>query len=198
MSRRSYVTHHHRTSRWRPWRAAVIGAVAALLVSLFPVPASAHLFNKTRTDDSFVDFASDEDNTDHHLFWNHFVHFEQIDQYGARTDLTVSELPRWGWNGVTDVVWFAAALAPNVTGDEMCRVVNFNGRCDRARVRFAENLTRSIPGAAGFFLACHEFAHAYGFEHNPEGCMWASEDIYNPPWDGTLTGHMIDHINAVY
>jgi hypothetical protein len=179
-------------------KLAVLSAVVALLVGLVPAGASAHFFGLRKMDDNWVDFASDEDNTDHYLFWNHFVHFQQIDQYQARTDLTVAEQPRWGWNNGTDVVWFAYPLGTGLNADEVCRAVRLNGTCDRARVRFGEHLTRAIPGAAGFFLACHEFGHAYGFEHLSDGCMHNPVNPQSPPNDGTLSSHMIGHINAQY
>jgi hypothetical protein len=183
-----------RAARW----AACIGTVVALLAVFLPAPASAHSFGLRKMDNHAVDFASDEDNTDHHLYWNHFVHFQQFDQYDARTDLAMTELPRWGWNSFTDIVWFATPLAPGVNGDEMCRLVRPDGLCDRAVVRFDEDLTRDIPGYAGFFLVCHEFGHAYGFEHMGEACMRDPWNPYVSQADGTLSDHMIGHINAWY
>jgi hypothetical protein len=151
-------------------------------------------------DDYWVDFASDEDTDDDYLYWNHFVHFEQLNQYDARTDLVAADQPRSAWNDGTDVVWFATGDLPlDILGDEVCRAVHLvTLKCDRARVRFNEAWTRLIPDNAGFFVACHEFGHAYGFEHNNDACMITGEDPWSDPISGTLSSHMIDHINTQY
>jgi len=188
----------HRRTLLRGAVTATVGLLA--LVGTAP-SASAHNFGLRKTDNNVVTFASDEDNTDHYLFWNHFVHFQQVDQYDARTDLAVQERGRYQWDNSTDVVWFAAALEPGVNADEVCRVVNtVNRRCDRARVRFGEHL-RNIPGPGGFYLACHEFGHAYGLEHldtGDRGCMSTSANPYDTGLSGVLSNHMIGHINAEY
>src|SRR5688572_206154 len=106
----------------------VAGTALCLFIAGLPGTASAHGFNLIKMDDPSVDFASDEDNLDHHLFWNHFVHFQQFNEYGARTVLTMVEQERHRWNDGTDVVWFAAPLAGRTIGAETCRKVNGAGR----------------------------------------------------------------------
>lgn len=183
-------------------RGLVLAFGAALaFVTLSAQPAAAHWFGYIKMDDKWVDFASDEDNTDDYLFWNHFVHFEQLDQYDARTDLVATELPRWGWSQATDVVWFATdALPINLLGDETCRsLTSLGDKCDRARVRFNQSYSRDISENVGFWLACHEFGHAYGFEHFNDGCMQVGpNDQYSTTVSGVLSSHMIGHINAQY
>ncbi|GAA3255811.1 hypothetical protein ACFO1B_46915 [Dactylosporangium siamense] len=187
---------------WRRGRLVAAWATLMTMVALLftAQPAEADWFGLLKVDEGGqnVTFASDEDNLDHRLYWNHFVHFEQYDQYGARTDLSVSELTSGAWTNNTDIVWFAASL-PGINGDESCRVVLSSGVCDRARIRFDETMTRAVPDRMGWFLVCHEFGHAYGFEDYGNGdCMAGSANPQSPPADGTLSGHMIDHINAYY
>jgi hypothetical protein len=191
MTQRQDVTRR-RTRRW----LVTIGVAAALLFTVSPAPAQAAAY----TDALPVTFASDEDNTDHYLYWNHFVHFQQWDQYHARTRLEVGELNRWAWNNDTDFVWFAGATEPGTYGIYNCRSVA-NGRCNRARVIFKEDLTRDprVPGDTGFFLACHEFGHGYGFEHLPAyepNCMSEHLNVYYPHANGVLAQYNIDRINA--
>lgn len=162
----------------------------------FAAPAQADFFGKLKMDDARVDFASDEANEDHQLYWNHFVHFQNI-KYDNLTVLTMLEQPRFAWNDHTDVVWFAAPFADaGVGGDEVCRkkVGLVNLRCDRARTRFNEALTRRIRDSDAFDIPCHEFGHAFGFEHMPQGCMNKAVVGTN----GAISQHMVDHINAQY
>jgi hypothetical protein len=180
------------------FRPTAVLLLIALLVALSPAqPAAAHYFGLIKMDDSVVDFGSDEDNLDHHLFWNHFVHFQMFDQYAARTDLSAVERCQGCWTNSTDVVWFATGDIPSLNADEVCRATS-GGKCNRARVRFNQALTRQIPGDGGFFLACHEIGHALGFEHLSDGCMYDPVDPHSPPQGGNLSSHMIDHINAQY
>lgn len=196
-----------------PWRGqimhitklvAVFVVILITAVGLGPPPAAAHEFNLIRMDDRTFEFSSDEDNDDHFLFWNHFVHYQNFNEYDFRTDLYGREVCRHCWNDGTDIVWFAAPFAPKpdgsiVAGDETCRK-SFpppNVRCDRARVRFNEGLTRTISGDAGFSLACHEVGHAVGFDHSSEGCMVA-ELNRSFPASNVLTTDMITHINDAY
>lgn len=198
--------------KW-PWRGqtmpitrlvAVFAAIVITAVGLGQAPASAHNFVLIRMDDNFMDYGSDEDNDDHFLFWNHFVHFQNFDQYDARTDLIAGEQCRHCWNDATDIVWFAAPFAPKpdgsiVAGDESCRK-SFpppNQVCDRARVRFNESLTRNLSDNASFSLACHEIGHAIGFDHSSEGCMVTPLSRSNPA-SHVLTADMIGHINDAY
>lgn len=181
---------------------AVVLAVALAMAGLGPASASAHYFNLRKMDDAWVDFGSDEDNTDHFLFWNHFVHYQMFDQYFARTDLEGTEQCRHCWNDGTDVVWFAYPIPRNpdgtvVAGDQVCRKVLANGACDRSRVRFLEELSRNISGAAGFSLVCHEVGHAAGLEHFNDGCMSTPLNLVAPS-SNVLTAHMITHINEQY
>jgi hypothetical protein len=179
---------------------AAVLAVIGLLVALSPAsPAAGHAFELIKMDDATVDFGSDEDNNDHHLFWNHFMHFQMIDEYQNRTDLSVVERCKGCWTNSTDVVWFATGdLAANINADEACRATNANGTCNRARVRFNQSLTRTVPGNTGFFLACHEVGHAVGFNHLADGCMHDPINRQSPPQGGQLSGHMINHINERY
>lgn len=162
----------------------------------YMLPAYAHDFGLIKTDDGRVSYGSDESNDDHHLFWNHFVFFQSENEYQARTDLNMVEIQRFGWANGTDIVWFAANLADGTAGDESCRrtVGIINRTCDRARVRFNEDLTRNYPEIRAFELACHEFGHALGFEHRRSACM--NTDIRGV--GGSLNDHMIDHINDQY
>jgi hypothetical protein len=181
-------------------------AVISVLIGSPAGPASAHVFgphdNGTRYTDSMpVTFASDEDNTDHHLYWNHFVVWQQ-NIYDSNTDLRMQEQPRWYWDGLTDVVWFATPeVAPDL-GDQSCRAIS-GDVCGRSRIRFRENLTRTIDQYVALHLVCHELAHAYGFGHlagiPPEetSCL---EPLFSlqPQYTANISGHMINHINARY
>jgi hypothetical protein len=170
-------------------------------------PASAHYFytNASRLmDDTRVDFGSDEDNNDHHMFWNHFMHYQMFDQYSARTDLNAVEQCKGCWNDGTDVVWFATVIPKTADGtqplaDWVCRSwTTFSGRCDRGRLRFHEPLTRTISGAAGFAIACHEIGHATGAQHLDDGgCMRSWMDV-NDPFTNHVSNHVIEHINLTY
>lgn len=65
---------------------AVFAAVLTAAVGVGPAPASADYFTSIPMDDSFMNFGSDETNADHFLYWNHFVHYQNFDEYDARTD----------------------------------------------------------------------------------------------------------------
>ena len=180
-----------------------LGALIAVSVLLAATPgaATAHQFNGPYTDALPVSFASDESNTDHHLYWNHFAVWQQR-LYDQQTDLTVAEVPRQQWTNWTDIVWFATPdVAPNL-GDYSCRLYTA-GRCDRSRVRFREDLTRTIDQFVALHLVCHEFGHAYGFGHlavvgsEPPTCMepiWT----YNPQFAYNISPDMVRHINELY
>ena len=179
-------------------------AIAAFVPLVSAGPAAAHEFDLRKTDNKDVVFSSDEGNTADWSWWNHFVHYSQFDQYDARTDLAMRELPRGVFGTETDVIWWAAALPSGLNGDERCvRVVWYNGRCESANIRYNESYTGRVPWDTGWYLACHEFGHAYGLDHldtSESGCMTTSMDPYRPPG---ISGHrpsqhMIDHINAQY
>lgn len=172
-------------------------AVVVFVAAVPPRPASAHYFNLIKMDDRWVDFASDEDNNDHFLYWNHFVHYQMFDRYfAADVVLSGSEQCRWCWNDGTDMVWFASPISS--VGDEVCRKVRPNGTCDRARVRYRENLTRQIPDDTAWFIVCHEAGHVTGLDDYSDGCMHGSINLSYPPGDGTLSSHMKGHINVYY
>jgi hypothetical protein len=185
---------------------AVLVAILMTAVGLGPTPAAAHNFVLIKMDDRYMEFSSDEDNDDHFLFWNHFVYFQNFDEYDFRTDLYGIEVCRHCWNDGTDIVWFAWDLGviDPVTGlfkagDETCgkSLPPPNQVCDRARVRFNENLSRTISGDVGFSIACHEIGHAIGFDHSDEGCMPAVLSL-SAPASNVLTTDMISHINFEY
>lgn len=178
--------------------------VVTVLVAVLAVPqaAYAHAFGSIKQDNNEVTFSSDEDTEYDHLWWNHFVHFEQYDQYGARTDLTAIEQGRKAYNSSTDVIWWAANLSLKDGGLTRCVNIDWpRGRCDSFNVRFNQNYT-GTPANTGWFIACHEFGHSYGFDHlttGDFGCMYPSVDPWNPPpTGGWISQHMIDHINNQY
>ncbi len=190
---------HLRTKR-RVFIAVLLAAMASVA---FSDPAAAHNFGLTKSDNSTVTFSSDEYWDHDWSYWNHFVHFEQYDQYGARTDLTAQEEGRKRYNGDTDVIWWAAGLGTQTNADYRCVKVNFsNGRCNQGHLRFNEAYTNRVPANTGWYLACHEFGHSYGFEHlndGEAGCMTTTMDPWNPPSSGgSLNNHMIFHTNAQY
>jgi hypothetical protein len=186
--------------------ATVVMVLVSLVVTMTPGSAAAHAFGPGDNGVAFLDpnpvtFASDESNFDHHLFWNHYVYYQQ-QEYDGYTDLTVQEIARHWWDYSTDIVWFASPdVAPN-WGEEVCRVMLDNGRCGRTRVKFLESLTRTHPNLPTFHLVCHEFGHAYGFGHLAHVGEGGGSCMANPksdPWQSwTINGHMIDHINSVY
>jgi hypothetical protein len=179
-------------------RLPVTFAVILLLIGGIADPASASYgFGRIKMDDARVDLASDESNTDHHLFWNHFAHFQMVNTYMPLTDLTLNERARFDWNSSTDIVWFAAAIGGPLA-DTRCSRVLLNGRCDKNVVRFEESYTRVIGGDAGFYFACHEFGHAIGFNDMTDACMRTGINPYAPPQAGQISSHMIGHINAQY
>ncbi len=197
LDRNNWIAHarHYSRSALTPLLTAMF--VAAILAA----PAFAHEFDLVKSDNNVVTFASDEDNNYHWSWWNHFVHYQQKDQYDARTDLVASEQPRWGYNGDTDVIWWAAPLVDNA--DYKCVKVNWwNGRCNQGHLRFNEKYTGVVPANTGWYLACHEFGHHYGLDHlntTESGCMTQPMDPWNPPASGGyLNPHMINHINAQY
>lgn len=164
-------------------------------------PASAHLFSLIKTDNHEVTCTSNK-NWDHDFnYWNHFVFYQQRDHYDWRTDLVTVQQPRRVWNNSTDVVWHADALGDWTNGDEICKVVVwYNGRCDRAEVRFNQALTGRLGHIGGFRLACHELGHAYGFDHNTDGNCMSTDlpDVNNLPLPAQINQQVIDHINAQY
>jgi len=136
----------------------------------------AHSFGLIKADGAHHTYGSDESTLDDQLYWNHFVHFQSELEYENRTDLNMVEIARFKWKDADDVIWFAADLANGVGGDEVCRKKNrnwwdLNRICNRARVRFNENLTRRINDLTAFEIVCHEFGHTLGFQHRNSGCM---------------------------
>jgi hypothetical protein len=181
---------------------AIFMAVLLTATVAGPAPASAHFFDSTKMDDSWVDFGSDEDNQDHFLFWNHFVNRQMFEQYLPRTDLSGVEHCQHCWNDGTDIVWFAFPIPNNssgavVYGDWSCRKVRSNGKCERGRLRFQESLTRGISNSAAFAITCHEIGHGIGFDHYNDGCMHTSMSLVYP-FTNVLSSHMITHINQQY
>lgn len=64
--------------------------------------------------------------------------------------------------------------------------------CYQANVHY--NLRYAHPESARRWLGCHEIGHAWGIDHNENGCM--SGTVYN---SGQSYGqHNIDHIEAWY
>lgn len=186
---------------------AIIPLVVAILWTT-QTPASAHSFGLMRSDNSDFTHSSDEDWDHDWSWWNHFVHFESMQEFDWRTDLREREEARFRGNGDTDVRWFvtgtqAGHLPPGTNADYVCTNVR-NGRCNQGRVRFNQEFTNRAPVNTGWYLVCHEFGHHFGFEHmantDPEaGCMTQFLDPWNPPaTGGSLNRHMIDHINGAY
>lgn len=67
-----------------------------------------------------------------------------------------------------------------------------NPVCYQANVHY--NLRYAHPESARRWLGCHEIGHAWGIDHNENGCM--SGTVYN---SGQSYGqHNIDHIEAWY
>jgi hypothetical protein len=186
--------------------AVVVLALTAMVVGS-AVPAKAHFFGYDGAvglqANREVRFSSDEDNTDHFLYWNHFVHHQQIiyDQY---TVLTMVEQPRWFRDGLTDFMWFASAINPvDAFGYHQCRRWTWTGnKCAYAVVVFNERMTRQLPTNTAFHVACHEIGHSYGFWHKPlitgeeNSCMAPPKYDQNQTFN--ISGHMIQHINDSY
>ncbi len=195
-----------------PQRRARLGLTLALalattfIASSPAAPTAAHQFDNRKSDNSFVTFASNEDNDYHYLWWNHFVHFQQYDQYDARTDLVVKEQPRRGYNGDTDIIWWVAPqneLGFGNDGTYRCVKVNWtNLRCNQGQMKLTDTYPGQVPANSAWFVVCHELGHAYGLQHLDTwegGCMLSGFDRWNPPASGGwLNDHMIKHINAYY
>lgn len=197
-----------RRVRTKLWTLLLCLGAALMLVAAHTVPASAHGMDLIRADDNIHSYASDEATFKDWSYWNHAIHFTQVNEYDARTDVRV--VNQWkSPTSRTNVIWWATSTAAleGAAGDYRCVAKDLwpTVRCKRGNMRVDQAYTRpypAAPDAASWEIACHELGHSYGFSHLPNfdyavGCM---APALNPsrPGVGKISSHMVYKLNYAY
>lgn len=151
------------------------------------------------SDNSSLSWRSIECTDAHHLHFNHFVYYTMHDDFGP-TDLSLDEKP-WRDCGSADsqddIYWFATAQSnlstSSTVGDWTCTNTSGVYFCDSGRMRWSESTYSGATNATKWNIACHEIAHAVGFEHGSGGnnCMDGGNN-------GILDSYMRSKINDHY
>ncbi len=182
--------------RFRRLVVLLLGGLV-ILTACQPPPFGPSEGGTRYTDNATVTHRSVECNNADFLHFNHYVHFTMLDDYNP-TDLTTKELTPGACLPAglhDDIYWYATPGSSlggsDVTGDYWCQVTSGSDKCDKARVRFKEEMrTDGTSEAVKWNTACHEVAHAIGFSHGDTGqsCMDGGDN-------GVLDDYMKGRIN---